>query len=80
MPKLQAYICRGCGESYEFLHHPDDEKNACPSCGSAEGDVQLGGVTLTKIIPTYRNCKRQKAGYVHSHGDRPAEKKPGPAG
>lgn len=26
------------------------------------------------IIPMYKGSLRQKAGYVHTHGDRPAEK------
>lgn len=74
MPKLQGYICQTCGEGYEFTHHPMDEQNVCPACGSTKADLTLGGTLLTTIIPIYPGCKRLKAGHVHSHGDRPAEK------
>jgi hypothetical protein len=29
---------------------------------------------LSKIVPVYPGSKKHKAGYVHTHGDRPAEK------
>ena len=75
MALLQTYKCGNCGEVYEFTHHPKDEPAQCPHCGSPKAELQLGGAKLlTTIIPTYPNSKRHKAGYVHSHGDRPREK------
>jgi putative FmdB family regulatory protein len=75
MAKLQEYACRACGKNYEFLHHPSNEPAACPSCGSLDAELQLGGAPLlTVIVPVYPGCKKHKAGFVHSHGDKPAEK------
>lgn len=74
MAKLQSYRCRDCQADYEFMHHPSDEKASCPSCGSNSAELQLGGVTLTTIIPVYPGAKRFKAGYQHTHADFPAEK------
>ena len=75
MAKKQDYRCRGCNTVYEFLHHPSDEPAVCPSCGSQDAEVILsGGHQFHVIVPTYRGSKKLKAGYVHTHGDRPAEK------
>lgn len=74
MPILREYLCAACEQRYEFLHHPADEQNICPSCGSIEAATQAGGQLLVAMIPTYKHCKRQKAGFLHSHGDKPAEK------
>ena len=75
MPKVQDYYCRACGENYEFLHHPVDEPATCPECGSTDAEKRAtGGTPLSVIVPTYPGSKKHKAGYVHSHGDRPAEK------
>lgn len=53
-----------------------DEVAACPECGKAatDADELLGGKSNKITIPTYPGSKRLRAGYVHSHGDRPAEK------
>jgi putative FmdB family regulatory protein len=74
MPKLNGYTCKACGASYEYMHENSADKQVCPACGSNDAELQLGSHTLTVIIPTYRGCKRQKAGYQHTHGDKPAEK------
>ena len=75
MPKLVDYHCRACGMTFEFLHHPVDEPASCVGCSSADIEpLAVAAKTLTVIVPTYRNCKRQKAGYCHTHEDRPAEK------
>lgn len=74
MAKIRDYNCRACGENYEFTHHPNDEPAICPKCGSQDAEPVMGGRVLTTIIPVYPNCKRVKAGYVHTHGDRPREK------
>lgn len=75
MPKLQSYKCEDCDHEFEFLHHPVDEPARCPKCGSFDAELQLGGPPLlTTIVPVYPGSKKHKAGYVHSHGDRPREK------
>lgn len=37
-------------------------------------DERLGGVVCQTIVPMHRTSLKNKAGYVHTHGDRPAEK------
>jgi putative FmdB family regulatory protein len=74
MPLLRDYACNACGNHYEFMHHPTDTPAVCPHCASQDATGVMGGHLVTKFVPTYPGCKRVKAGYVHSHGDRPAEK------
>jgi DNA-directed RNA polymerase subunit RPC12/RpoP len=75
MAKMRDYCCMACGTDYEFLHHPAEEMAICPNCGSDKAESRAScGKLLTVIIPVYPGCKRVKAGFVHSHGDRPAEK------
>ena len=74
MPKLQDYRCRTCTTHFEYLHQTPEDMQVCPVCGSNEADLQLGGRQLTTIVPAYPGCKKVRAGYVHTHGDRPAEK------
>lgn len=54
----------------------DEPLPSCPDCGGnvSEHDEQLGGQPFGTIIPMYKGSLKQKAGYVHTHGDRPAEK------
>lgn len=54
----------------------EDEPATCPSCTRvATGDDEiLGGVPFNTIVPMHRSSLKNKAGYVHTHGDRPAEK------
>lgn len=73
MPKLQDYVCV-CENRFEHLHMNDDDHAACPSCGSSDVTLLPGGHAMGVIIPMYKGSLRQKAGYVHTHGDRPAEK------
>lgn len=48
----------------------------CPACGGqiSADDERFGGKSFNIIVPTYPGALKHKAGYVHSHGDRPAEK------
>ena len=74
MPKIQDYACR-CGERFEYLSMGSSDLPACPSCGSPDVSVSLGcAKPFGTIVPTYPGALKQKAGYVHTHGDRPAEK------
>lgn len=42
----------------------------CPICGSNAKQIIIEApVLLTEIIPSYPGCKKNKAGYQHSHGD-----------
>lgn len=72
MRKLWDYDCE-CGERFEATVD-DDEQVTCPSCGSHAVERQSGGRLFKTIVPTYPGALKHKAGYVHSHADRPAEK------
>lgn len=53
-----------------------DEPAPCPACGRVATikDEVMGGRPLHVIVPMSRTSLKNKAGYVHTHGDRPAEK------
>jgi hypothetical protein len=78
VPKLRGYAC-SCGHRFEHTFHTGDDEAvlpACPSCGDkiTEHNEVLGGVPFGTIVPMHRTSLKNKAGYVHTHGDRPAEK------
>jgi hypothetical protein len=54
----------------------EDTLPSCPACSVrvTEGDEVFGGQPFGTIIPMYKGSLKQKAGYVHTHADRPAEK------
>lgn len=74
MAKMQDYTCRGCGKVYEYLLHGKNDTVTCPSCSSRDAAPIPGGRTFSVIVPMYPGAKKIKAGYIHSHGDRPREK------
>ncbi len=73
MPKIQDYVC-GCGERFEYLSMGESDVPSCPACGTSDATPQPGGRPFGTIVPMHRGSLKQKAGYVHTHGDRPAEK------
>ncbi len=78
---LYDFECTTCGEVVEEVVSFDTKKIDCEVC---EGDMKrlaCSGTTLTNIIPSYKGCLKQKAGYMHTHADKPATKiMSGPAG
>lgn len=78
MPKIRGYLCE-CGNSFEHNYMTQAEEAAsvaCPACGAlmTERDEVMGGQPMGTIVPMHNRSLRQKAGYVHTHGDRPAER------
>jgi hypothetical protein len=75
VPKIRGYSC-DCGTQFEHMFMTADEVATCPSCGNpvTDDDELLGGHSCTTIVPMSRTSLKNKAGYVHTHGDRPAEK------
>ncbi len=75
MPKIREYVC-SCGHRFEHMHMSEEDAAACPSCmrAATPDDEVLGGVPFNTIVPMHRTSLKNKAGYVHTHGDRPAEK------
>ena len=53
-----------------------DDLASCPSCKEpvTSNDELLGGKSCTTIVVMSRTSLKNKAGFVHTHGDRPAEK------
>lgn len=74
MAKMQDFTCRKCDATYEYLQHGADDRATCPSCGSQDAEPVPGGRPFNVIVPMYPGAKKHKAGYVHTHGDRPKEK------
>lgn len=54
-----------------------DDVALCPACSrvATADDMVMGGRPLHVIVPMSRTSLKNKAGYVHTHGDRPAEKR-----
>lgn len=75
MPKIREYACE-CGERFEHMHMSDNDTATCPKCQrtATENDELLGGKSFHVIVPMHRSSLKNKAGYVHTHADRPAEK------
>lgn len=76
MLKVFDFRCNNCKEEFEDLVDISIPGGVeCALCGSKDTQQILSPVaTLTAIIPSYPGCKRMRAGYVHSHGDKVADK------
>lgn len=71
------FACGKCQhEFHDLVQGRDGQPDACPSCKSSNGFTKLASALYvpTTIMVTYPGSKRHKAGYIHSHGDKPAEK------
>lgn len=81
---MHNYECTKCDYADEEIvslkEDSKGEKHApkeitCPKCGAAAQLVFVGSAKqLTTIIPAYPGSLKKKAGYCHTHGDRPATK------
>jgi hypothetical protein len=74
MPRIDDYECP-CGKRFEFTQMTSDEPVPCPSCGGLASAALVGAKLIEVIVPMHRKSLTKKAGFVHSHGDRPAEKR-----
>lgn len=74
------FECPACGEQREELVDKEETPD-CSACGKPMKKIPTGGNLFTTIVPDYPGAKKNKAGYVHTHGDRPATKvQSGPGG
>lgn len=72
---LHDFKCTKCKYTQEEVVPATTDNIVCDHCGSVSEKVFLQSAKqLTTIIPDYPGCKKKKAGYVHSHGDKPATK------
>jgi hypothetical protein len=69
MLKMYDFHCFECNNTFEQLVDAVTEW-PCP-CGKKAQRLMPGGHSFTIIIPDYPGSKKLKAGYQHSHGDRP---------
>ena len=74
MAVLKDFRCIKCNTFEEQLVS-DNSEARCSSCG---GEMERVFTTAPKqfhvIVPTHPGAKANKAGYIHSHGDKPATK------
>lgn len=72
---LYDYKCTKCDHDEESIEPSGTSEIFCSECGAtSERYFKECAKTLTTIIPSYPGCKKHKAGYVHTHGDRPRTK------
>jgi putative FmdB family regulatory protein len=74
MFKMFDFICPACDHKFDALVR-DDAEISCPECHESPATKRLsGGHLFTVIKATTLTSKKYKAGYQHSHIDRPKEK------
>lgn len=74
MLKYFDFICEPCGHQFDALVR-DDTEVECPECHESPATKRLsGGHLFTVIKATTLTSKKYKAGYQHSHLNRPKEK------
>lgn len=75
---MHDFDCEKCGYGTEEIVSVNTNEVDCPRCGCVCTKVyRTSPPILTTIIPSYSTCKKHKAGYVHSHGDKPRTKTQG---
>lgn len=71
MLKMRDFECGACHATFEALC-ADGESVLCPTCGEQDcARVASNFRTFGTIVPTTPSSKKLKAGYTHTHGDRP---------
>jgi putative FmdB family regulatory protein len=74
MRKMYDYGCAVCGHQFEAFVDPDTDVE-CPECHESPAVRRTtGGHLFTVIKATTLTSKKYKAGYQHSHTNRPKEK------
>jgi len=74
MLKSFDFICPACDHKFDALVR-DEDPTECPVCHESPATKRLsGGHLFTTIKATTLTSKKYKAGYQHSHVDRPKEK------
>lgn len=72
---MYDFKCNTCGLEFDDIVSCGVIVVLCPNCSNNASKIfRKAAVTLTAIIPSYPGCLKKKAGYVHSHGDKPSKK------
>jgi putative FmdB family regulatory protein len=71
---MYDYRCENekCGKVTDDIVPAGTEVIECSECGAEASRIFIKSPPiLTTIIPAYSGCKKHKAGYSHTHADRP---------
>lgn len=68
---LHDFECTRCHKTFEELVHRDACETTCPDCNYSALRIMSAPKTFHEIVPTTLTSKKRKAGYQHSHADRP---------
>jgi putative FmdB family regulatory protein len=71
---LYDFLCSHCDTTFEEIVPVPQTAHECPKCQKNADRILSGTKQLTTIIPSYPGCKKKKAGYIHTHGDKKATK------
>lgn len=72
---LHDFKCPSCETIFEEHVPVGFHQCPCPDCGATADKVYVKMPnTIKEFVVDYPGSKRLKAGYIHSHGDRPATK------
>jgi putative FmdB family regulatory protein len=72
---LKDYKCKSCETVFEALEMYSGEPITCPECSGECGRIYIKAPSDFKVIvPDYPGAKKRKAGYQHTHVDRPKTK------
>lgn len=77
MRMLFDFQCETCGCQFEALVQPEEKSVKCRNetpCEAAAERLVPATTSFTVIQATHGKSKKLKAGFVHSHGDRPKSK------
>lgn len=69
---LHDFYCEACHTQFEALVKSEETTTNCEKCGDPSARrIMSAPAVFNQIVPTTKTSKKRKAGYVHSHGDRP---------
>jgi hypothetical protein len=71
MLKMRDFFCVDCQEDFEALVR-DGQLPVHEKCNNSNVETRVsGGRIFTTIVATTTSSKKYKAGYQHTHADRP---------
>ena len=69
---LHDFVCSHCKNAFEEMVSVGEIEVPCPRCPESADRVYIAcAKQLTTIVPDYPGCKKKRAGYIHTHGDKP---------
>lgn len=69
---LYDFVCEACDTKFEAIVKYGVDDTPCQECAAGNAKrVPSTFAMFNTIVPSYPGCKKKKAGYIHSHGNRP---------